>query len=582
MKYDLELITDELNALSIILKQIQTHSLILEFGPANGRMTKYLKEVLKCDVYIVELDKEAAKDAMKYAVDGLIGDIEQYEWIDKWNGTEFDYIIFADVLEHLRNPQAVLSKSKRLLKNNGKTIISVPNIAHNSVLINLYKNKFEYTSLGLLDNTHIHFFAYNTLKDFCHYAGYIPVVEDAAYSNVGENEILCGFDDVDRDIAYNLKKREYGSVYQYVFTLQKEEYVKWNEYNADYRIKKNMPIGEFKIYLDRGSGFCEDNSISYHSYLNDRFIKEIVLENCEEIRAIRIDPLNISGIFKFTKIQTLDQEGEKNWTINECVCNGKNIAGYLFFDHDDPQVIIENTKFRGYAKLIIEIEYVCVSGEENVIKTCIDIMEKKAEESKRELLKYEDKIEERRLLDEELNKCYEELEHRMEEINRRDQVIDKQRNEIALLKEELSRRAVELEHRMDEINRRDKKIDKQRNEIALLKEELNRRANELEHRMDEINRRDKEISIEANEITLLKEELNRRADELNHRMNEINHRDERVGEQENEIRLLNDELDRRAEELDVRMNKINNLQNELNQIKALKIVNVFQRFKGEK
>ena len=582
MKYDLELITDELNALSIILKQIQTHSLILEFGPANGRMTKYLKEVLKCDVYIVELDKEAAKDAMKYAVDGLIGDIEQYEWIDKWNGTEFDYIIFADVLEHLRNPQAVLSKSKRLLKNNGKTIISVPNIAHNSVLINLYKNKFEYTSLGLLDNTHIHFFAYNTLKDFCHYAGYIPVVEDAAYSNVGENEILCGFDDVDRDIAYNLKKREYGSVYQYVFTLQKEEYVKWNEYNADYRIKKNMPIGEFKIYLDRGSGFCEDNSISYHSYLNDRFIKEIVLENCEEIRAIRIDPLNISGIFKFTKIQTLDQEGEKNRIINEGICNGKNIAGYLFFDHDDPQVIIENTKFRGYAKLIIEIEYVCVSGEENVIKTCIDIMEKKAEESKRELLKYEDKIEERRLLDEELNKCYEELEHRMEEINRRDQVIDKQRNEIALLKEELSRRAVELEHRMDEINRRDKKIDKQRNEIALLKEELNRRANELEHRMDEINRRDKEISIEANEITLLKEELNRRADELNHRMNEINHRDERVGEQENEIRLLNDELDRRAEELDVRMNKINNLQNELNQIKALKIVNVFQRFKGEK
>ena len=54
MKYDLELITDELNALSIMLKQIQTHSLILEFGPANGRMTKYLKEVLKCDVYIVE------------------------------------------------------------------------------------------------------------------------------------------------------------------------------------------------------------------------------------------------------------------------------------------------------------------------------------------------------------------------------------------------------------------------------------------------------------------------------------------------------------------------------------------------
>ena len=52
MKYDLELILNEQNALSIILKQIHPNSLVLEFGPANGRTTKYLKEMLECDVSI--------------------------------------------------------------------------------------------------------------------------------------------------------------------------------------------------------------------------------------------------------------------------------------------------------------------------------------------------------------------------------------------------------------------------------------------------------------------------------------------------------------------------------------------------
>lgn len=457
MKYDLDLILNEKNALNIILKQIHSNSLILEFGPANGRMTKYLKEMLECDVYIVEIDEEAAKDAMKYAADGLVGDIEQFEWLDQWKGVEFDYIIFADVLEHLYNPQDVLSKTRELLKHDGKVFVSVPNIGHNSVMINLYRNVFNYTPLGLLDNTHIHFFAYNTLKEFCHYAGYFPVVEDATYSDVGENEITCSYDDIDKDIGYGLKKRDFGSVYQYVFTLQKEEYIKCNSYISDYRIKKSMPIDEVKIYLDRGKGFCEENVIACHIYMQGRFSKEIVLENCEEICAIRIDPLNVGGIFRFTKIQIVDQERDKNWSIDDCVCSGKKIGEYLISD-DDPQVIIENPRLKVYAKLLIEVEYICVSAEKNLLKTCMDIIESEVINS---------------VSTDEL------LQYRIQ--------LDEKDNEAKALNEELDRRAAELDHRMDEINRRDREIDQQQNELKLLNEELDRRAVELDHRMDKIN-----------------------------------------------------------------------------------------------
>ena len=78
-KYDFELELVYQNSLLIILEQIAPHSIILEFGPANGRLTRYLKEQMSCQVYLVELDGETGREALKYGQDLVVGDIEQYE-----------------------------------------------------------------------------------------------------------------------------------------------------------------------------------------------------------------------------------------------------------------------------------------------------------------------------------------------------------------------------------------------------------------------------------------------------------------------------------------------------------------------
>ena len=70
----------------------------------------------------------------------------------------FDRIILADVLEHLVDPMEVLRKLSKLLKNDGKFLIDIPNIAHSSIKYNLLKNNFNYTPMGLLDKTHIQIF----------------------------------------------------------------------------------------------------------------------------------------------------------------------------------------------------------------------------------------------------------------------------------------------------------------------------------------------------------------------------------------------------------------------------------------
>ncbi len=152
-KYDFELDLEHENSLSLIIDMIRPNSEILEFGPANGRLTKYLKDRMHCKIDIVEIDEEAGKEASKYSrrsfLGEVMGDIEKFEWLKSINNIKYDYIVFADVLEHLRNPKTVLENCREVLKEDGDIIISVPNIAHNSVIIDLINDEFKYNEIGL-------------------------------------------------------------------------------------------------------------------------------------------------------------------------------------------------------------------------------------------------------------------------------------------------------------------------------------------------------------------------------------------------------------------------------------------------
>lgn len=71
----------------------------------------------------------------------------------------FDTIILADILEHLEDPWASLTKISSFLKDNGVLIVSLPNIRHFQVLKNLlFKGDFSYQDQGIMDKTHLRFF----------------------------------------------------------------------------------------------------------------------------------------------------------------------------------------------------------------------------------------------------------------------------------------------------------------------------------------------------------------------------------------------------------------------------------------
>ena len=135
-KYNMEMETNSVTIPGKIMDRIKKNSVVLEFGCAYGRMTRYMKEELQCQEYIVEVDSQAYAHAIQFAVDGFCGNIESEEWVSRFQSLKFDYILFADVLEHLKNPDRILGLVKTLLKDKGEVIISLPNIAHFDILQN--------------------------------------------------------------------------------------------------------------------------------------------------------------------------------------------------------------------------------------------------------------------------------------------------------------------------------------------------------------------------------------------------------------------------------------------------------------
>ena len=320
------------NSVSIILKQIKPGSKVLEFGPAMGRMTKYMKEQLSCEVFIVEVDEEGYESAIQYAVNGYLGNAETNLWAQQFKDIRFDYITFADVIEHLREPEKVIMKARGLLATEGKLIISVPNIAHNSIIIDLINNKFNYRDIGLLDNTHIKFFTYYTLQDMLSKCNMIITNERATYAQPNETEFLNNYDMVSKELADKLKSKEFGDVYQYVFTsIRKEDYVRNKENIITHKsIKKLSAIDTFKVYSNDGSGLNENNVIIKNIYMGRNNLS-FSLDNFTIENEIRLDFTEESCIVNIDSIKIDDMEYDI-----------KNLSGNYSFSHENYYIFLGN------------------------------------------------------------------------------------------------------------------------------------------------------------------------------------------------------------------------------------------------
>ncbi|MBU1000763.1 class I SAM-dependent methyltransferase [Patescibacteria group bacterium] len=143
---------------------------VLEIGSSSGYMTRAFLEN-KCIVDVVEFDQKAVAKlpkGVRRIFNLSIEDNKVYSAL-----TDYDFVIMADVLEHLINPGKVLKKLLKVASFDTKLLISLPNIACWAMRKQLFfKGDFKYKTSGVLDKTHLHFYTVNTLPQLLKVSGW--------------------------------------------------------------------------------------------------------------------------------------------------------------------------------------------------------------------------------------------------------------------------------------------------------------------------------------------------------------------------------------------------------------------------
>ena len=194
---------------------------ILEIGCAAGMTGNELKK--KSGIYVagVELDHRAAVEAKKVLDEVVEGNIETLKL--PFKEKRFDCILFADVLEHLIDPLAVLKKTRKLLRANGTVIASIPNVQYLGLVNQLVEGNWTYQDEGILDRTHLRFFTYHEIVKLFDEAGYrissINETLDPQYKDAKNQTTTLSIGRLSiQDLSPNELKRFF--VYQYKITAK--------------------------------------------------------------------------------------------------------------------------------------------------------------------------------------------------------------------------------------------------------------------------------------------------------------------------------------------------------------------------
>jgi glycosyltransferase involved in cell wall biosynthesis len=151
--YDLKPAAGSSHALIIDWLRRRPPGRILDLGCSSGMLSAELRQL---GHWVCGVDSGAAE-----GVDGRVDRFVQADLDDGLPaavGDGYDVVVAADVLEHLRHPDALLAQVRGVLGPDGVVLACVPNFGHWYPRTRTALGRFDYDRRGILDRGHLRFF----------------------------------------------------------------------------------------------------------------------------------------------------------------------------------------------------------------------------------------------------------------------------------------------------------------------------------------------------------------------------------------------------------------------------------------
>ena len=197
-------------------RMVKAGQRVLELGTGPGTVTRILHSK-GCKVTGVEMDPESLAMCAPFCERTLQANLEDPLWHQSLAGEKFDVVLCADVLEHLRDPQPLLSLLPQFLNETGCVLISLPNASHLTVVASLMAGRFPYQTKGLLDKTHLRFFGREDIQTLLSDCGLVSQRWETVQLDPSEAELSHFWKNLEPfDQDFLRVKCEDGLVYQHV------------------------------------------------------------------------------------------------------------------------------------------------------------------------------------------------------------------------------------------------------------------------------------------------------------------------------------------------------------------------------
>ncbi len=314
--YQRKINLDGSDSLSRIALAIPANSEVLDVGTGTGALGEFLTRQRNCLLDGINYNaEEIALARPNYRV-LHVANLEQTLLSQLFSNQRYDFIVFADVLEHLRNPAQILSDARQLLKPGGRVIISLPNIAYSGVIADLLAGQFNYTEEGILDQTHVQFFTRDSLYRLLCNGGFKPTRWDQIIRQPGESEFRHRYpDSLPPPLWQALSANPDALTYQFIV-----EAVATDAAVAEAAMPARLPP-EFgfmvQVYWSSlSASFNEVESVKGIARLGEVEQTLRLPLSTQILSRLRIDPADRPGTLKLWSLKIVDGNGDPIWQWN--------------------------------------------------------------------------------------------------------------------------------------------------------------------------------------------------------------------------------------------------------------------------
>ncbi len=309
------------SSLSVIASRIPPAARVLDLGTGTGALGKYLQSRHPGTLIDgVTYNREEAAQAAAYYRRIEVDDLDTCELVSLFAKGSYDYIVCADVLEHLRNPAHILKASQQLLAPDGRLLISVPNAAYCGLIAELLGGDFRYREEGLLDRTHLRFFTRRSLLRFLADANWQADTIETVTADLHASEFRFPFDALPPSVARYLLSTPDALTYQFIAVAQYNPNHNTSIVHepADETAALSAERGEARfsarLYLGGEHGYTEHDKLTATGIIGQtRQTLSFALPATTPTR-LRLDPADRAGFLHLYRLRLTNSVGETLWS----------------------------------------------------------------------------------------------------------------------------------------------------------------------------------------------------------------------------------------------------------------------------